>query len=107
MTRTIDGKSYARILLGGAAMLALHVEELNALNVFPVADGDTGTNMLSTIEGGLKELLALEEENIGDFSKKFSRGILLSARGNSGVILSQLFRGFTRKRKCYVPLRSV
>ena len=93
MTRTIDGKSYARILLGGAAMLALHVEELNALNVFPVADGDTGTNMLSTIEGGLKELLALEEENIGDFSKKFSRGILLSARGNSGVILSQIFAG--------------
>lgn len=91
-TKTIDGKSYARMLLGGAAMLALHIKELNDLNVFPVADGDTGTNMLSTIEGGLSEVKS-EIDNIGDFSKKFSRGILLSARGNSGVILSQIYAG--------------
>ncbi len=92
-TKIIDGKSYARMLLGGAAMLAVHTEELNALNVFPVADGDTGTNMLSTIEGGLGELKNYETDVIGDFSKKFSRGILLSARGNSGVILSQIYAG--------------
>ena len=92
-TKFIDGKIYARMLLGGAAMLSLRVEELNALNVFPVADGDTGTNMLSTIEGGLSEAKGADFESIGEFSKKFSRGILLSARGNSGVILSQIYAG--------------
>ena len=92
-TKTIDGKFYARMLSGGAAMLSLHMNELNALNVFPVADGDTGTNMLKTIEGGLS---AIEKENtecVGELSKRFSRGVLLSARGNSGVILSQIFAG--------------
>ncbi len=92
-TKTINGQCYARMLLSGAAMLALHVKELNALNVFPVADGDTGTNMLKTIEGGLSVVKEENTECIGDFSKQFSRGILLSARGNSGVILSQIFAG--------------
>jgi len=92
-TKTIDGKCYARMLFGGAALLADHIKELNALNVFPVADGDTGTNMLSTIEGGLKAAEKNETEYIGEFSKSFARGILLSARGNSGVILSQIFAG--------------
>ena len=92
-TKTIDGKCYARMLFGGAALLAGHIKELNELNVFPVADGDTGTNMLSTIEGGLKAAEKNETECIGEFSKRFSRGILLSARGNSGVILSQIFAG--------------
>ena len=92
-TKMIDGKCYARMLLGGAAMLAIHIKELNALNVFPVADGDTGTNMLSTIEGGLSEVRDAELDSIGEVSARFSRGILLSARGNSGVILSQIFSG--------------
>ncbi len=92
-TKTIDGKCYARMLLGGAAMLSLHAKELNALNVFPVADGDTGTNMLKTIEGGLSATQNESTECIGEFSKQFSRGILMSARGNSGVILSQIFAG--------------
>jgi len=92
-TKTIDGKCYARMLCGGAAMLALHVKELNALNVFPVADGDTGTNMLKTIEGGLLALEDKTDPGVGELSKLFSRGILLSARGNSGVILSQIFAG--------------
>lgn len=91
-TQMIDGKCYARMLSGGAAMLAAHREELNALNVFPVADGDTGTNMLLTIEGGLAK--ANEAcESIGELSKLFARGALLAARGNSGVILSQIFAG--------------
>jgi len=90
-TKTIDGRCYARMLLGGAAMLSRHANELNALNVFPVADGDTGTNMLKTIEGGLAAIK--NAENIGELSKQFSRGVLLSARGNSGVILSQIFAG--------------
>ena len=92
-TKTIDGKFYARMLCGGAAMLALHIKELNELNVFPVADGDTGTNMLKTIEGGLSAIEKESSDCIGDLSKKFSRGVLLSARGNSGVILSQIFAG--------------
>ena len=92
-TKTIDGKFYVKMLYGGAAMLALHIKELNALNVFPVADGDTGTNMLKTIEGGLSAIEKKDAENIGELSKIFSRGILLSARGNSGVILSQIFAG--------------
>ena len=91
-TRFIDGKCYAKMLSGGAAMLSLHKDELNALNVFPVADGDTGTNMLMTIEGGLSAA-GFDTDSIGEVSKKFSRGILLGARGNSGVILSQIFAG--------------
>lgn len=100
-TKTIDGKGYARMLWGGAAMLAIHTKELNALNVFPVADGDTGTNMLRTIEGGLAESKKAETEHIGDFSKQFARGVLLSARGNSGVILSQIFAGINEVLEGY------
>lgn len=90
--QTIDGKCYARMLFGGAAMLAAHQEELNALNVFPVCDGDTGTNMLKTIEGGLARMENASPD-IGTLSKIFSSGVLLAARGNSGVILSQIFAG--------------
>lgn len=92
-TKTIDGKCYAKMLYGGAAMLALHANELNDLNVFPVADGDTGTNMLKTIEGGLLALENRSAFSVGEVSKLFSRSALLSARGNSGVILSQIFAG--------------
>ena len=98
-TKTIDGKCYARMLIGGAAMLSIHAKELNALNVFPVADGDTGTNMLKTLEGGLSAVEKESAESIGEFSKKFSRGVLLSARGNSGVILSQIFAGINEVLK--------
>lgn len=98
-TKTIDGKCYARMLLGGAAMLSLHAKELNALNVFPVADGDTGTNMLKTLEGGLSAINTESTECIGAFSKEFSRGVLLSACGNSGVILSQIFAGINEVLK--------
>ncbi len=92
-TQTIDGKRYARMLIGGASTLAAHTEELNALNVFPVCDGDTGTNMLKTIQGGLSRVDSEVELGIGELSESFSRGIFLSARGNSGVILSQIFAG--------------
>lgn len=90
--QTIDGKCYARMLMGGAAQLAAHREELNALNVFPVADGDTGTNMLKTMEGGLSGV-GDDVCGVCDASCTFSKGVLLSARGNSGVILSQIFAG--------------
>lgn len=92
-TYRIDGKKYAEMLSGGVTVLAEHVGELNALNVFPVADGDTGTNMLSTLEGGVSAISDDGELNIGDLAKSFARAALLSARGNSGVILSQIFAG--------------
>ena len=92
-TYRIDGKQYAKMLFGGAAMLSEHIDELNSLNVFPVADGDTGTNMFSTVEGGLSGLGEEIPDSIGDFSRKFARATLLAARGNSGVILSQIFAG--------------
>ena len=90
---TLDGQLFTRMLLGGAAMLSLYVDELNALNVFPVADGDTGTNMLSTLDGGLNTLGMTTSDSIGETSGIFARAVLLSARGNSGVILSQIFAG--------------
>lgn len=94
---TIDGSCYHRMLLGGAQKLAEHKEELNALNVFPVADGDTGTNMLRTMEGGLTQVDPDDEVPVSDISNSFARGILLGARGNSGVILSQLFAGINQE----------
>ena len=106
-TKVIDGKCFARMLLGGAAVLAAHTEELNALNVFPVCDGDTGTNMLRTIEGGLSHLNDDCNESISALSSLFSKGILLSARGNSGVILSQIFAGINEGLKDYDDVTAV
>lgn len=91
--KTIDGKCFARMLHGGAILLSEHMSEINDLNVFPVPDGDTGTNMTKTLEGGLSELGADENETVGDVAGKFAHGVLLGARGNSGVILSQFFAG--------------
>lgn len=96
-TLRIDGKRYAQMLLGGAASLAAHADELNALNVFPVADGDTGTNMSKTLEGGLAGVDTENADSIGGTSKTFAKGVLLSARGNSGVILSQIFAGINEQ----------
>lgn len=91
--KTIDGKCFAKMLHGAAAMLSSHAGEVNDLNVFPVPDGDTGTNMAKTIEGGLSEISSLDTESIGQLSDRFAHGALLGARGNSGVILSQIFAG--------------
>ena len=93
----IDGKCYAEMLTSGAAMLEENSEKINAMNVFPVADGDTGTNMLKTLEGGLSAISSAEGMNVGEVSDAFARGALLSARGNSGVILSQIFAGIGEK----------
>lgn len=80
------------MLLNGLANIALHEEEINDLNVFPVPDGDTGTNMRLTLENGLKSIKLSQE--VGAFLKSLSSGMLMGARGNSGVILSQIFKGF-------------
>lgn len=100
-TKSIDGKLYSAMLLGGAALLSKNVEELNALNVFPVCDGDTGTNMFRTMQGGLAEVKNVSSDSIGKVSKSFANGILLSARGNSGVILSQIFAGINEVLKYF------
>ncbi len=93
--QTIDGRLFSKMLEGGAASLALHIQEINDLNVFPVADGDTGTNMARTINGGVSAISASEEERISAACECFAKGVLLSARGNSGVILSQIFAGIS------------
>ena len=93
-TELIDGELFARMLSGGAAVLSAHASELNAMNVFPVSDGDTGTNMTKTMEGGLSSVgSGTVCESIGEVSGRFAEGTLLGARGNSGVILSQIFAG--------------
>ncbi|MBQ9071236.1 MAG: DAK2 domain-containing protein [Clostridia bacterium] len=98
--RTIDGKCFAEMLHGGAVMLSEHAQEINDLNVFPVPDGDTGTNMTKTLEGGLSEISS-DSESIGELSGNFAHGVLLGARGNSGVILSQIFAGINEELSKY------
>lgn len=97
MSNTIDGKEFAKMLLGGASSLSQHTKEVNDLNVFPVPDGDTGTNMMKTIEGGISELSEEGNVSVADVSRSFSHGVLLGARGNSGVILSQIFAGINEE----------
>lgn len=92
----IDGQFFKSLILKGAENLKINYQYIDSLNVFPVPDGDTGTNMRMTIEGGVNEIAMLDEKNIFEISKKLSRGMLMGARGNSGVILSQLFRGMSK-----------
>lgn len=96
MTNTIDAKSLAKMFLAGAQNLESKKEWINDLNVFPVPDGDTGTNMTLTIMSAAKEVAAMEDPDMMSLCKAISSGSLRGARGNSGVILSQLFRGFTK-----------
>ena len=91
----INGLDLLLMVENGAKNLALDYERINSLNVFPVPDGDTGTNMKLTIEGGVLEGKNLNEENIEITSKALARAMVLSARGNSGVILSQFFKGLS------------
>lgn len=93
---TIDAKMFAKMFLAGAQNLENKKEWINELNVFPVPDGDTGTNMSMTIMAAAKEVAAIENPDMKTLAKAVSSGSLRGARGNSGVILSQLFRGFTK-----------
>ena len=92
----INGLVLAKMIDLGARNLAKNAEKINSLNVFPVPDGDTGTNMNLSMSSGAKETAANTVENIGELGKSFSKGLLMGARGNSGVILSQLFRGMSQ-----------
>lgn len=93
----IDANMLQKMFIAGAKSLEAKKEEINELNVFPVPDGDTGTNMTLTIMAAAKEVNSIEEPTIQNLSKAISSGSLRGARGNSGVILSQLFRGFTKE----------
>ena len=92
-TLKVNGELYKQLVIYGAANLRANYKVIDALNVFPVPDGDTGTNMRMTIEAGAAAIKDANDESIYEMSKKVSRGMLMGARGNSGVILSQFFRG--------------
>ncbi len=105
--QTIDAKTFAKMFLAGANRLEAKKEWINELNVFPVPDGDTGTNMTLTIMSASKEVAGLEDVTMESLSKAISSGSLRGARGNSGVILSQLFRGFTKVIKEHQEIDAV
>ena len=96
LQETIDGLLFKEMVLAGASLLERNREAIDALNVFPVPDGDTGTNMSLTMKSMVKELSALDDASAAKIAEAASKGALKGARGNSGVILSQIFRGFAR-----------
>ncbi len=106
MVKTIDAKMLSKMFLAGAKNLEEKKEWINELNVFPVPDGDTGTNMTLTIMAAAKEVSAMEKPDMTVLCKAISSGSLRGARGNSGVILSQLFRGFTKGVRDYEELNA-
>lgn len=89
----IDALTFKKMIENGAINLSNHYTDIDALNVFPVPDGDTGTNMSMTFTSGVKDALTVNSNRIDEVAKKLSKGLLMGARGNSGVILSQIFRG--------------
>ena len=94
--RTLNGQTLKQLLISGSNNLYNHYPEVDALNVFPVPDGDTGMNMNLTLTSGSKEISNRSDESAFEIAKAFSRGLLMGARGNSGVITSQIFRGFSK-----------
>ena len=101
MIQCIDGKKFRDMFVSGANNLQNNKDLVDKLNVFPVPDGDTGTNMSMTFRAAVKEIEGMDNKNIGEVSKKLAKGALMGARGNSGVILSQLLRGFTKTIEHY------
>lgn len=97
--KIIDGKMFRQMIITGATVLHNNHPEIDALNVFPVPDGDTGTNMSLTFTSGATEVERLQSERVDEIAKTLSKGLLMGARGNSGVILSQIFRGVSKSLK--------
>src|SRR2546428_7272531 len=89
-----DGRLFKEALRGSLAWLTLNRDEVDALNVFPVPDGDTGTNMLLTLQSAVEDIRDLDDPDLSVMARRSSHGALMGARGNSGVILSQILRGF-------------
>lgn len=102
--KTIDASTLKKMFLAGAARIEANKERINELNVFPVPDGDTGTNMTLTIMSAVREVNNLANPTMEELAKAISGGSLRGARGNSGVILSQLLRGFTKEIKDYTEI---
>ncbi len=96
MIRKLNGEQLAHMFIEGASELSNKADLVDSLNVFPVPDGDTGTNMNLTITSGVKEVRKAALTETGVVANAFAKGLLMGARGNSGVILSQLFRGFAK-----------
>lgn len=92
-TLLMDGQLFKKLVINGSTRLKNNLDRINELNVFPVPDGDTGSNMSATMQAGAKSIANLDETSIGVVAKTLARGMLMGARGNSGVILSQLFSG--------------
>ena len=92
----VNGEHLYYMMSNAANKLELQSEYVNSLNVFPVPDGDTGTNMSMTFRAAVKEIEGMDSKNIGEVSKKLAKGALMGARGNSGVILSQILRGISK-----------
>ncbi len=94
--KIIDGFCFYKMLVNASNKLKQQKEFINSLNVFPVPDGDTGTNMSMTFSGAVEEIIGMENQSVGEISKVLAKGALMSARGNSGVILSQILRGIAK-----------
>ncbi|GAA0612611.1 DAK2 domain-containing protein [Virgibacillus siamensis] len=94
--QTLNGETLAQMVLSGAHHLTNNAQKIDALNVFPVPDGDTGTNMNLSMTSGASEVKKVDSKDISVVANAFAKGLLMGARGNSGVILSQLFRGFAK-----------
>lgn len=92
----LDGQAFSKMILSGASNFKARIKEINDLNVFPIPDGDTGDNMFMTLSGGLEKIVSLKSDSISEVASTLASGMVLSARGNSGVILSQLFAGFAK-----------
>ena len=101
MVSKINGKLFAEMIIQGAQNLSNHADLVDSLNVYPVPDGDTGTNMNLTMTSGRAAVEENLSQHIGELGKTYSKGLLMGARGNSGVILSQLFRGFSKNLEEY------
>ena len=99
MRQTINGADLRRMIISAAASIEIHKQALNELNVFPVPDGDTGTNMSMTINSAAADLRKSEDPDLYAASKVAASAMLRGARGNSGVILSLLFRGISKALK--------
>ena len=99
MIESINGKLLKEMFISGANHLQNNKDLIDKLNVFPVPDGDTGTNMSLTIASAIKELKTIKSDSITDLGKALSKGSLMGARGNSGVILSQIIRGISKALK--------
>lgn len=100
-TALLDGQNFKYFISSALAWLKTNQEHINSLNVYPIPDGDTGTNMVLTMQSALNEINGSEERNIGKMAHTLAQGALMGARGNSGVILSQLWRGFARSLDNY------